>query len=137
MKKKYFQRASAELMVQTKDYGRPMKPFFIKIQNFWAWADKLCRLILRLWGYFRPNCQCPLWYQWVPCPCFPLFNNYFFKKLSLYIQIPNKYSKVASIDACYYLIRKSGFWVCLNMVQNKTSFDYWNQISIEISLTLM
>ena len=24
-----------------KDYGRPMKPFFIEIQNFWAWADKL------------------------------------------------------------------------------------------------
>ena len=25
------------------DYGRPMKPFFIKIQNFWARADKLGR----------------------------------------------------------------------------------------------
>ena len=23
------------------DYGRPMKPFIIEIQNFWAWADKL------------------------------------------------------------------------------------------------
>ena len=23
------------------DYGCPMKPFFIEIQNFWAWADKL------------------------------------------------------------------------------------------------
>jgi hypothetical protein len=22
------------------DYGRPMKPFFIEIQNFWAWAEK-------------------------------------------------------------------------------------------------
>ena len=25
------------------DYGRPMKPFFIKIQNFRAWPDKLGR----------------------------------------------------------------------------------------------
>ena len=25
------------------DYGRPIKPFFIEIQNFWAWADKLGR----------------------------------------------------------------------------------------------
>ena len=25
------------------DYGLPMKHFFIKIQNFWAWADKLGR----------------------------------------------------------------------------------------------
>ena len=23
------------------NYGRPMKPFFIDIKNFWAWADKL------------------------------------------------------------------------------------------------
>ena len=25
------------------DYGRPMKPFFIEIQNFWAWAENLGR----------------------------------------------------------------------------------------------
>ena len=25
------------------DYGRPMKPFFIEIQNFWALAEKLDR----------------------------------------------------------------------------------------------
>ena len=25
------------------DYGLPMKPFFIEIQNFWAWADKFDR----------------------------------------------------------------------------------------------
>ena len=30
-------------MIWTTDYGRPMKPFFIEIQNFWTWADKLCR----------------------------------------------------------------------------------------------
>ena len=28
-------------LANTTDYGRPMKPFFIEIQNFWAWADKL------------------------------------------------------------------------------------------------
>ena len=28
---------------KTTDYGRPMKPFFIEIQNFWAWADELGR----------------------------------------------------------------------------------------------
>ena len=32
---------------EAMDYGRPMKPFFIDIQNFWAWADKLGYL-----GYF-------------------------------------------------------------------------------------
>ena len=25
------------------DYGRPLKPFFKKIPNFWAWADNLGR----------------------------------------------------------------------------------------------
>ena len=30
----------------------------------------------------------PILKQWVPCSCFPLINNYFYKKLSLYIQIP-------------------------------------------------
>ena len=25
------------------DYGRPMKPFFIEIPNFWAWTDNLGR----------------------------------------------------------------------------------------------
>jgi hypothetical protein len=25
------------------DFERPMKPFFIKIPNFWAWSDNLGR----------------------------------------------------------------------------------------------
>ena len=28
-------------MVLVTDYGRPMKPFFSDISNFWPWADKL------------------------------------------------------------------------------------------------
>ena len=28
------------------DYGRQRKPFFIEIQNFWAWADKF----MGIWG---------------------------------------------------------------------------------------
>ena len=34
------------LFVQITDYGHPMKPFFIEIQNFWAWTDKMCKF----WG---------------------------------------------------------------------------------------
>ena len=30
------------------DYGRPIKLFFIEIQNFWAWADKFWGI----WGIF-------------------------------------------------------------------------------------
>ena len=36
----------------------PNEAFFIKIQNFWAWADKLGHL-----GCFRPNYQHPFWYS--------------------------------------------------------------------------
>ena len=36
----------------------------------------------------------------VPCPYFPLFNLYFYKKLSLYIHIPNTLfgKKLASVE---------------------------------------
>ena len=30
----------------------------------------------------------------VPCPCFPLINHYFYKKLNLCIQIPNIYLRL-------------------------------------------
>jgi hypothetical protein len=30
-------------MLASTDYGRPMKPFFIEIQNVWVWADYLGR----------------------------------------------------------------------------------------------
>ena len=30
-------------IVLGKDYGRPMKHYYIEIQNFWAWAEKLGR----------------------------------------------------------------------------------------------
>jgi hypothetical protein len=38
------------LMVHNTDYRRPMKPFCIEIQNFWAWADKF-------WGICGINAQ--------------------------------------------------------------------------------
>ena len=50
-------------MVWLTDYGRPIKPVFIEIQNFWQgqtnWPDKFWGI----WGYFRPNYQHPFWYS--------------------------------------------------------------------------
>ena len=40
---------------------------------------------------FLANLSAPILVLWVPCPCFPLIIHYFYKKLSLYIQIPNIY----------------------------------------------
>ena len=46
-------------VITGKDYERPIKPFFIEIQNFWAWADKLGRsspnfLLLKTWSVCDP-----------------------------------------------------------------------------------
>ena len=32
-----------------------MKPFFIEIQNFWAWADKLADKFWGIWSIFGQN----------------------------------------------------------------------------------
>ena len=38
-----FVQLFGDLMSGITDYGRPMKPFFIEIPNFWAWVDNLSR----------------------------------------------------------------------------------------------
>ena len=42
-------------------------------------------------GVFLAELSAPILVQWVPFPCFPLFNHYFYKILSLYIHTPNIY----------------------------------------------
>ena len=39
-------------IVSITDYGRPMKPFFIEIQNFWPWAEN-----------WADKYQHPFWYS--------------------------------------------------------------------------
>ena len=68
------------------DYGRPMKPFSLKSRTFGLeqiiWADRF----IGIWGIF---------YRFIsthfgtvsPLSMFSI--NYFYKQLSLYIQIPN------------------------------------------------
>ena len=55
----------------------PKETFFSKILNFWDWADILGWNFLRHLGYFWP-----ILVLWVPCPCFPLFNYYFYENIS-------------------------------------------------------
>ena len=50
-------------ILQSTDYGHPMKPFFIEVQTFWAWADKLGEQILRHLRYFPSSYQHPFWYS--------------------------------------------------------------------------
>ena len=46
--------------------------------------------LFEAFGVFSAGLWVPIWVLWVPCPCFPLFNHYFYK-ISFYIQFPNKY----------------------------------------------
>ena len=77
---------------QSTDYGHPMKPFFIEIQNFWAWEDKQGKQIMWRLGYFRPNYQHPFWYSESLAHVFHYSIIISTKKLSLYIHIFNIFS---------------------------------------------
>ena len=72
-------------LLDSTDYGRLMKPFLSK----WAWADNLENL--GALGVISNDLRAPILEVWVPCPSFSLINHYFYKKLSLYIQIPNMF----------------------------------------------
>ena len=50
---------------------------------------QLGQLNFRAYGVFSADLSAPIFVQWVPCPFFPFFNHYFYKKLRLYTQIIN------------------------------------------------
>ena len=82
----------SSVIIRFTDYGRPMKPFSSKSQTFGLgqtiWADTFWGI----WGIFGQFINTHfVTVQWVPCPFFPLINHHFYKKLSLYIRIPNIY----------------------------------------------
>jgi hypothetical protein len=67
------------------DYGHPERAFFenLKLLGF---GRQIEPNTFGAFGVFSANLSAPIL---VPSPCFPLINHYFYKKLSLYIQIPN------------------------------------------------
>ena len=79
------------VMAGTTDYGRPIS-FFSSISRCFGlgqthWADKFWGISF---GVFSAKLSASILVQWVPCPCFPWFNHYFYKKLNLHIHnIPN------------------------------------------------
>ena len=67
-------------------------------ETFFHWNRELLGLGRQIgqinsgaFGVFSAKLWAPILVQWVPYPCFPLFNYYFYKKLSLYMHIPNIY----------------------------------------------
>ena len=73
------------------DYGRLMNLFFHQNPKLLGLGRQIGQINFGAFGVFSAKLSAPSLVQWVPCPCFPLFNQYFNKKLSLYIHIPNIY----------------------------------------------
>ena len=63
------------------DYGRPMKtPFFHWYPELLCSGIKIEQINSGAYGLFSAKLSAPILVQWVPCPCFPLFNHYFLQK---------------------------------------------------------
>ena len=65
------------------------KPFFHRNPKLWGLGRQIEWINSGAFGVISADLSAPILVQWVPCPCFSLFNNHFYKKLSLDIHIPN------------------------------------------------
>jgi hypothetical protein len=52
-------------------------------------GQNICVTNFGAFGVLSADLSAPILVTWVPCQCFPIVNHYFYKKLSIYIQIPN------------------------------------------------
>ena len=69
----------------------PNEAFFHWNYNFWWLSRQFGQIHFGAFGVFSADLSAPILVLWVPCPCFPLINHYFYKKPSLYIFIQNIY----------------------------------------------
>ena len=68
-------------------------------EAFFYWNPELLGFGRQFWQInsgafgvlFLDKLSVPILIEWVPWSCFPLFKHYFYKKLSLFIHIPNIY----------------------------------------------
>jgi hypothetical protein len=77
---------------RTRDTQREF--FFQKSEICWLGQTFWAEIFWGIWGVLGQviSPRGPILVLWIPCPCFPLFNHYFYKKLSLGIHPhPKKY----------------------------------------------
>ena len=74
------------------DYGGPIKPFFHWNPELLGLGRQIGQINSGAFGVFLAELSVPVLILWVPSPCFPLFNHYFYKKQAFtYPHIPNIY----------------------------------------------
>ena len=81
----FFVTKDQDLMVFVTYYGHPERAFFKNFELFGLGGHFGLKLF-EAFGVFCAGLSALFIVLWVPCPRFPLFKNYFYKKLSLYIQ---------------------------------------------------
>ena len=64
---------------------------FFKNSKLLGFGRQIGLIFFEAFKVFSAKLSAPILVLWVPCPFFPLFNHYFYKKLSLYSHIPNVY----------------------------------------------
>jgi hypothetical protein len=69
----------------------PNEAFFHRNSKLLGLGRQIVQMNFGAFGVFSADLSAPTLVLWVPCSCFPLINQYFYKKLSLYIHIPNIY----------------------------------------------
>ena len=67
----------------------PNEAFFHRNDKLLGLGRQFGQINFGALGEFSYALSAPILILWVPCPCFPLINHYFYKKLSIYTQIPN------------------------------------------------
>ena len=68
--------------------------FFHRNSKHLGLGRQFGQIDFRAFGVFSANLSAPIFELWVLCPSFPLFNHYFYKKLSLHIQISNVFLRL-------------------------------------------
>ena len=84
---------STYLIIITYWHGlrTPNEAFFHQNPKVMGLGRQFVQINFPAFGAFSADLSAPILVQWVPCPCFPLINHYFYNKLSLYIRIQKIY----------------------------------------------
>ena len=93
LKWKLRRRADRQLISQSTNYGRTMKPFSLKSQTFG-------QINFGAVGVFLAELSAPILVQWVPVSVFYYQTHFFYKKLSFCIHIQNIHLGLGILPSC-------------------------------------
>ena len=87
-------------------------------EAFFHWNTELGQINSRAFGVFSAKLSSPIFVQWVPCPCFQLFNPYVYKNYAFIStsQIFNWDLNLGNKQQSVSIVRDSDYWPAHHMV---------------------